>query len=238
MNGVSPGRIAVPPGTLVLVAEDDASVSAALVRCLRVEGYRVVAVADGAEVVGSVAEHDPDVVVLDVMMPNVNGFEACQELRARGLQVPVLMLTARDAVQDRVYGLDSGADDYLLKPFALDELMARLRVLVRRHEVISGTRLTYADLTVDVNTREVLRGTREVILTKLEFGVLELLVENPRRVISRTQIVDRVWDDQAAPSDNALDVVVSGLRRKLEEGAEPRLLQTVRGIGYALREMG
>jgi len=172
------------------------------------------------------------------MMPNVTGFEACQELRARGLQVPVLMLTARDAVQDRVYGLDSGADDYLLKPFALDELMARLRVLVRRHEVISGTRLTYADLTVDVNTREVLRGTREVILTKLEFGVLELLVENPRRVISRTQIVDRVWDDQAAPSDNALDVVVSGLRRKLEEGAEPRLLQTVRGIGYALREMG
>ena len=172
--------------------------------------------ADGADVVGAVTEHEPDVVVLDVMMPNVTGFEACQELRARGLQVPVLMLTARDAVQDRVYGLDSGADDYLLKPFALDELMARLRVLVRRHEVISGTRLTYADLTVDVNTREVLRGTREVILTKLEFGVLELLVENPRRVISRTQIVDRVWDDQAAPSDNALDVVVSGLRRKLE----------------------
>jgi two-component system response regulator MprA len=146
------------------------------------------------------------------------------------------MLTARDAVQDRVYGLDSGADDYLPKPFALDELMARLRVLVRRGEVISGTRLAYADLSVDVSTREVHRGTREVVLTKLEFDLLELLVENPRRVISRTQIVDRVWNDQSAPSDNALDVVVSGLRRKLEEGKEPRLLQTVRGIGYTLRE--
>ncbi len=236
MTSEPPGRIAVPPGTLVLVAEDDASVSAALVRCLRVEGYRVRTVADGAAVVGAVVEHEPDVVVLDIMMPNVNGFEACQDLRARGLQVPVLMLTARDAVQDRVFGLDSGADDYLPKPFALDELMARLRVLVRRNKVISGTRLTYADLTVDVSTREVHRGPREVVLTKLEFDLLELLVENPRRVISRSQIVDRVWDEQSAPSDNALDVVVSGMRRKLEEGHEPRLLQTVRGVGYTLRE--
>jgi two-component system response regulator MprA len=174
--------------------------------------------------------------VLDVLMPRLDGLEACRRLRAGGDQTPVLMLTARDAVSDRVDGLDAGADDYLVKPFALDELMARLRALLRRGEVAADGQLAYGDLTLDTSTREVRRGEREIELTKTEFALLELLLRHPRQVLTRAQIFETVWGYDFGPSSNSLEVYIGYLRRKTEVAGEPRLIQTVRGIGYTLRD--
>jgi two-component system response regulator MprA len=219
----------------VLVAEDDESVRTSIARSLRIEGYDVEAVANGEQALEAVLRERPDVIVMDVMMPEVDGFQAVQRLRRSGEDVPVLMLTARDGVGDRVYGLDSGADDYLAKPFALEELLARLRTLVRRTRTDPDEMMSYADLRLDPSTRQVWRGERELVLTKTEFDLVELFLENPKRVLTRSQILTRVWGFDFGSSSNSLEVFVSGLRRKLEEDGEPRLLQTVRGVGYSLR---
>jgi two-component system response regulator MprA len=235
LPGRLPGRVPVAPGTRVLVAEDDESVRTSIARSLRIEGYDVEAVANGEQALEAVLRERPDVIVMDVMMPEVDGFQAVQRLRRSGEDVPVLMLTARDGVGDRVYGLDSGADDYLAKPFALEELLARLRTLVRRTRTDPDEIMSYADLRLDPSTRQVWRGERELVLTKTEFDLVELFLENPKRVLTRSQILTRVWGFDFGSSSNSLEVFVSGLRRKLEEDGEPRLLQTVRGVGYSLR---
>jgi two-component system response regulator MprA len=178
----------------------------------------------------------PDAVVLDVLMPRLDGIAACRRLRALGDRTPVLMLTARDAVSDRVAGLDAGADDYLVKPFALEELLARLRALLRRSMNGGDGALRFGDVELDPGTREVRRGDRSIELTRTEFLLLELFLLNPRQVLTRPLIYERVWGYDFGPTSNALDVYVGYLRRKLEAGGEPRLIQTVRGVGYALRE--
>jgi two-component system response regulator MprA len=235
LPGRLPGRVPVSPGTRVLVAEDDESVRTSIVRSLRIEGYEVEAVENGELALQAVVRERPDVIVMDVMMPEVDGFQAVQRLRRSGEDVPVLMLTARDGVGDRVYGLDSGADDYLSKPFALEELLARLRTLIRRTKADPDEAMTYADLRLDPSTRQVWRGDRELVLTKTEFDLVELFLENPKRVLTRSQILTRVWGFDFGSSSNSLEVFVSGLRRKLEEGGEARLIHTVRGVGYSLR---
>ncbi|MSO42065.1 MAG: response regulator transcription factor [Solirubrobacterales bacterium] len=219
----------------ILVVDDEPQLQRALERALKLEGYEVDLAADGEGALGAIAERAPDAVVLDVLMPGVDGLEACRRLRANGDGTPVLMLTARDGVKDRVDGLDAGADDYLVKPFALQELLARLRALLRRGG--SGDQeLAYADLALDPTTREVSRGEREIELTKTEFALLELFMRHPRVVLSRAQIFESVWGYDFGPSSNSLEVYVGYLRRKTEAGGEPRLIQTVRGIGYCLRE--
>jgi two-component system response regulator MprA len=225
----------------VLVVDDERPVRDALDRALRLHGYDVHTAADGLAGLEAVARHDPDVVVLDVTMPGVDGLAVCRRLREDGDVRPVLMLTARDAVADRVAGLDAGADDYLVKPFALDELVARLRALLRRTVREAGAEeaereLRYADVRLDPATLEVWRGDRRLELTRTEHLLLELLLANPRVVLSRDTILDRVWGVDAGTSSNALEVYVGYLRRKLEAGGEPRLVQTVRGVGYVLRE--
>jgi two-component system, OmpR family, response regulator MprA len=220
----------------ILVADDEPAVRDALARALRLEGYDVDLAGDGEEALAAVG-HRPDAVVLDVLMPNLDGISACRRLRALGDKTPVLMLTARDAVSDRVAGLDAGADDYLVKPFALEELLARLRALLRRS--VNGAEdgvLRFADVELDPGTHEVRRGERGIELTRTEFLLLELFLLNPRQVLTRSLIYERVWGYDFGPSSNALDVYVGYLRRKLEAGGEPRLVQTVRGVGYALRE--
>jgi two-component system response regulator MprA len=218
----------------VLVVDDEPAVRAALERALRLEGYAVDLAGDGSEALHRLSLGAPDVVVLDVMMPRVDGLEVCRRLRASGDRTPVLMLTARDAVQDRVEGLDAGADDYLVKPFALEELHARLRALLRRAgENGEGSTLRFADVTMDTRTREVTRSDRALELTRTEFNLLELFLRNPRQVLTRSLIFDRVWGYDFGPTSNALEVYVGYLRRKL---GEPRLIHTVRGVGYALRE--
>mgnify|MGYP005856395085 CR=1 FL=1 len=216
----------------LLVVDDEPAVREALERALRLEGYDVVLARDGDEALAAVAAHRPDAVVLDVLMPVVDGITACRRLRAAGDRTPVLVLTARDAVSD---GLDAGADDYLPKPFALDELLARLRALLRRSGHGAGV-LRFADVELDPATREVRRGDRPIELTRTEFLLLELLLRNPRQVLPRALIFERVWGYDFGPSSNTLEVYVGYLRRKLEAGGEPRLLQTVRGVGYALRQ--
>jgi two-component system response regulator MprA len=206
-------------------------------RALRLEGYEVVQAADGAEALGSVAGQAPDAMVLDLMMPRVDGLEVCRQLRAEGDRLPILVLTARDSVSDRVRGLDAGADDYLVKPFALDELLARLRALLRRsggadHQGM----LRFADLQLDPSSYEVKRGDRPIELTRTEFLLLELFMTHPRQVLTRSVIFERVWGYDFGPGSNSLEVYVSYLRRKTEAGGEPRLLHTVRGVGYVLRE--
>jgi two-component system response regulator MprA len=228
--------VPVAEGTRVLIVEDDEAVRTSIARSLRIEGYLVDAVDNGEKALAAVELERPDVIVMDVMMPEMDGFQACQRLRMRGVDVPVLMLTARDAVGDRVYGLDSGADDYLPKPFALEELLARLRVLVRRTRVDPDEQLSYADLRLDPSTRQVWRGERELVLTKTEFDLVAMFLENPRQVLTRSQILTRVWGFDFGSTSNSLEVFVSGLRRKLEEDGEPRLIHTVRGVGYSLRE--
>jgi two-component system response regulator MprA len=218
----------------VMVVDDEPAVRTALDRALRLEGYDVELAANGSEALRRLAVSAPDAIVLDVLMPEVDGLEVCRRLRATEDRTPVLMLTARDAVEDRVAGLDAGADDYLVKPFALEELFARLRALLRRSvNGGAGTVLRYADLTMNTGTREVTRGERRIELTRTEFLLLELFLRNPRQVLTRSVIFDRVWGYDFGPGSNALEVYVGYLRRKL---GEPRLIQTVRGVGYALRE--
>jgi two-component system, OmpR family, response regulator MprA len=224
-------------GTRVLVVDDEPAVREALRRALALEGYDVELAANGAEALKKVGSADPDLVVLDVLMPEVDGLAACRRLRADGNRVPVLMLTARAGIGDRVDGLDAGADDYLVKPFALEELLARIRALLRRggHEQ-SEHPLRFADVELDPATREVRRRERRIDLTRTEFNLLELFLRNPRQVLTRSLIFERVWGYDFGPTSNALDVYIGYLRRKTEAGGEPRLIQTVRGVGYALRE--
>jgi two-component system response regulator MprA len=222
----------------ILVVDDDAAVREAVRRALQLEGYAVELAGDGAEALEALGRRDRqvDAVVLDVMMPRVDGLEVCRRLRADASPVPVLMLTARDAVADRVAGLDAGADDYLVKPFALEELLARLRALLRRSGATGSDVLRFADLTLDPGTREVTRGGEAIELTRTEFSLLELFLLNPRQVLTRSVIFERVWGYDFGPGSNSLDVYIGYLRRKLEQFGGPRLIQTVRGVGYALRE--
>ena len=220
----------------VMVVDDEPGVRAALERALRIERYDVRLAGDGTEALALLAERSPDAIVLDVSMPDVDGLEVCRRLRAAGDRTPVLMLTARDAVDDRVAGLDAGADDYLVKPFALKELQARLRALLRRTEATRAGVLRFADLELDPVGREVRRAGREIELSRTEFNLLELFLEHPRQVLTRSQIFERVWGYDFGSTSNALGVYIGYLRRKTEAGGEPRLLHTVRGVGYVLRD--
>jgi two-component system, OmpR family, response regulator MprA len=221
----------------ILVVDDEPAVRDSLDRALRLEGYTVDLAADGAEALSSLEGESPDAVVLDLMMPRVDGLEVCRRMRAAGNRTPVLVLTARDAVTDRVKGLDAGADDYLVKPFALDELLARLRALLRRSGAgAPGQALRFSDLMLDPVAHQVRRGDREIELTRTEFLLLELFMLHPRQVLTRSVIFERVWGYDFGPDSNSLEVYVSYLRRKLEADGEPRLLHTVRGVGYVLRE--
>jgi two-component system response regulator MprA len=220
----------------ILVVDDEPAVREAVDRALRLEGYDTELAADGAEALEALADRAPDALVLDLLMPHVDGLEVCRRLRAAGDRTPVLVLTARDAVPDRVRGLDAGADDYLVKPFALEELLARLRALLRRGAGERSETLRYADVELDALEHTVRRGRRPVELTRTEFLLLELFLHHPRQVLTRSQIFERVWGYDFGPASNSLEVYVGYLRRKLEADGEPRLLQTVRGVGYVLRE--
>ena len=222
-------------GVRVLVVDDVATVRTAVKRALEIEGYTVLMAADGEEALDVAASETLDALVLDVSMPKVDGIEVTRELRRRGDRVPILMLTARDAVDDRVAGLDAGADDYLVKPFVLDELYARLRALLRRIETPSE-RLAFADLEMDPTTRDVWRGERRIELSRTEYALLELFLRNPRQLLTRSVIFDRVWGYDLGATSNAMGVYVGYLRRKTEAAGEPRLLHTVRGVGYILRD--
>lgn len=219
------------------MVDDDQGVRDSLRRSLVFNGYDVDLAENGEQALRRVAASSPDAVVLDVMMPRLDGIATCRALRATGNDVPVLVLTARDAVADRVAGLDAGADDYLSKPFALEELLARLRALMRRSTPgADSSLLSYADLTLDPATREVRRGDRQISLTRTEFSLLELFLRHPRQVLERSQILEDVWGFDFPTSANSLEVYVGYLRRKTEAGDEPRLLHTVRGVGYVLRD--
>jgi two-component system, OmpR family, response regulator MprA len=222
----------------ILVVDDERAVRESLRRALELEGYEIELAADGREALSVLVDDkpQPDAVILDVLMPGVDGLEVCRRLREVGNRVPVLMLTARDEVQNRVAGLDAGADDYVTKPFALEELLARVRALLRRTTNGGGELLGFADLEVDLGTREVKRGGRPIELTRTEFALLELFLRNPRQVLTRSIIFERVWGYDFGFASNSLDVYIGYLRRKTEAGGEPRLIQTVRGVGYALRE--
>jgi two-component system response regulator MprA len=225
-----------PAAAIVMVVDDEPGVRAALERALRIERYDVRLAGDGAEALALLADRSPDAIVLDVAMPRVDGLEVCRRLRAAGDRTPVLLLTARDAIDDRVAGLDAGADDYLVKPFALRELQARLRALLRRTETARAGVLRFADLELDPASRDVRRGERAIELSRTEFNLLELFLEHPRQVLTRTQIFERVWGYDFGATSNALGVYMGYLRRKTEAGGESRLLHTVRGVGYILRD--
>jgi two-component system, OmpR family, response regulator MprA len=221
----------------VLVVDDERAVRESLRRALELEGYEIELAADGDEALYRIdTESQPDAVILDVLMPGKDGLEVCRTMRRAGNTVPVLMLTARTQVEDRVEGLDAGADDYVTKPFALEELLARLRALLRRTADGSGETLRFADLELDPGTREVKRGGEPIELTRTEFSLLELFMLNPRQVLTRSVIFERVWGYDFGYGSNSLDVYIGYLRRKTEAGGKPRLIQTVRGVGYALRE--
>lgn len=221
---------------LILVAEDDRAVRTALERALDLEGYRVHAVGDGEALLAAVAEVHPDLIVLDVMMPRLDGLSACRRLRSQGDRTPILVLTARAEIPDRVSGLDAGADDYLPKPFALDELLARIRALLRRnHSAEPDDGITVADLRIDPAGRRVWRGGRKVELSRTEFDLLELLARNSGVVLDASTIYDRIWGYDFGPDSKNLAVYIGYLRRKTEEAGEERLIQTVRGVGYTLR---
>ncbi|KJS17550.1 MAG: transcriptional regulator [Peptococcaceae bacterium BRH_c4b] len=222
---------------LILVIDDDPKITALLKRALSFEGYAVETAASGAAGLDIVHNSKPDLVVLDIMMPGIDGWEVCRRIRETD-DIPVLLLTARDEVADRVKGLDLGADDYLVKPFALEELLARVRALLRRSrspEDQTGV-LAYADLVLDSGTREARRGGRIFILTAKEYDLLKLFLENPRRVLTRDLLMERVWGYDFSGESNVLEVYIGMLRQKLEENGEKRLIQTVRGVGYVLKE--
>jgi two-component system response regulator MprA len=220
--------------TTILVVDDDPKIRSVLERGLRFEGYDVHLARNGTEALSIAREMPLDLVILDVMLPGMDGLEIAGRLR-RGMSVPILMLTARDAVPDRIAGLDSGADDYLTKPFNFDELLAHVRALLRRTQPHSEEELTFADLRLNTGTREAYRGSRRIALTTREYELLELFLRHPRQVLLREQILDRVWGDASLES-NAIEVHIGRLRDKLEADDEERLIQTIRGAGYALRE--
>ena len=219
----------------VLVVDDDEKISASVRRALEYEGLRVSLAKDGYAALDEIRRHAPDLVVLDLMLPGLGGIEVCQRLRAERSGTLVLMLTARDAMADRVKGLDAGADDYLVKPFAYEELLARVRALLRRRTAPADAPLAFADLVLDASAREVRRGGRAIDLTAQEFDLLRHFLGHPRQVLSRAQLLDAVWGLPAATASNVVDVYVGYLRTKLEAAGEPRLLHTVRGVGYVLR---
>ncbi|CAM2945436.1 response regulator transcription factor [Skermania piniformis] len=223
----------------ILVVDDDRAVRESLRRSLTFNGYSVDLAVDGHDALDKTTNQRPDALVLDVMMPRLDGLEVCRRLRSTGDDLPILVLTARDSVSERVAGLDAGADDYLPKPFALEELLARLRALLRRAGADADPEtesLEFADLGLDPMTREVTRGDRPISLTRTEFSLLEMLMTNPRRVLTRSRILEEVWGYDFPTSGNALEVYVGYLRRKTEAEGEPRLIHTVRGVGYVLRE--
>jgi two-component system, OmpR family, response regulator MprA len=222
----------------ILVVDDEPAVREAVERALRLEGHDVALAADGGQALDALDAWPPDAVVLDVLMPRVDGLEACRRMRGSGNRTPVLMLTARDAIRDRVAGLDAGADDYLVKPFALEELLARVRALLRRASPEGDHQgpLRYADLVLDPVSHEVTRGGRAIELTRTEFLLLELFLRHPRQVLTRSVIFENVWGYDFGARSNSLEVYMGYLRRKTEAGGEPRTLHTVRGVGYVLRE--
>jgi two-component system, OmpR family, response regulator MprA len=220
----------------ILVVDDERAVRDSLERALRLDGYEVDLAGDGQEGLLKLRRRTPDAIVLDLLMPVMDGLALCRELRASGDLTPVLILTARDAVSDRVAGLDAGADDYLVKPFALEELQARLRALLRRGTGGENGVLAYGDVRMDTRTHEVSRGGRALELTRTEFELLRAFLEHPRQVLTRSVIFERVWGYDFGRSSNSLEVYVGYLRRKLEAEGEPRILRTVRGVGYSLRE--
>ncbi|MEV4310774.1 response regulator transcription factor [Actinocrispum sp. NPDC049592] len=226
----------------ILVVDDDRAVRESLRRSLQFNGYQVEVAGDGQQALDTIAGSRPDAMVLDVMMPRLDGLQVCRQLRSSGDDLPILVLTARDLVSDRVAGLDAGADDYLPKPFALEELLARLRALLRRTAADTAAAekaepsLQFADLVLDPGTREVKRGNRSMSLTRTEFSLLELLMTHPKQVLTRSRILEEVWGYDFPTSGNALEVYVGYLRRKTEAAGEPRLIHTVRGVGYVLRE--
>ncbi|MCQ1576423.1 MULTISPECIES: response regulator transcription factor [Streptomyces] len=232
----------------ILIVDDEPAVREALRRSLAFEGYGTQVAVDGYDALAMAEAYAPDLIVLDIQMPRMDGLTAARRIRATGSTTPILMLTARDTVGDRVTGLDAGADDYLVKPFELDELFARIRALLRRSSYASAAAagaeapdddvLSFADLRMDLATREVTRGERRVELTRTEFTLLEMFLSHPRQVLTREQILKAVWGFDFEPSSNSLDVYVMYLRRKTEAGGEPRLVHTVRGVGYALRTGG
>ena len=239
MTASAAGAAGNPPRPRVLVVDDDKAVRESLRRSLEFNGYAVSLAADGAEALAGIQGTAPDVVIMDVMMPRLDGLEATRALRTAGNDVPILVLTARDAVGERVEGLDAGADDYLTKPFALQELLARLRALLRRvvpHEDAADETLAFADLSMDVATREVRRGVRAIELTRTEFSLLEMFLRRPRRVLDRAFILEEVWGYDFPTTANSLEVYVGYLRRKTEAEGESRLIHTVRGVGYVLKE--
>lgn len=219
----------------ILVIEDDPKISDLLRRGLIYEGYSVAVAADGPSGLTAARDQPPDLVLLDLMLPGMDGLTVCQRLRAAS-PVPILILTAKDAVPDRVKGLDAGADDYVVKPFSFDELLARVRALLRRRGPAAEETLRFADLTLNPAAHEVFRGSRRVDLTAREFDVLLLFMQNPRQVLTRDVLYDRIWGYDFGGESNIIEVYIRYLRAKLEEGGEPRLIQTVRGVGYALRE--
>jgi two-component system, OmpR family, response regulator MprA len=221
----------------IMVVDDERAVRESLRRALELEGYEIELAGDGSEALDRLESSDePDAMILDVLMPGVDGLEVCRRIRGTGSKLPVLMLTARTEVEDRVAGLDAGADDYVTKPFALEELLARVRALLRRATDEDGAVLRFADLELDPGTREVKRGDRQIELTRTEFSLLELFLRNPRQVLTRSVIFERVWGYDFGFGSNSLDVYIGYLRRKTEAAGEPRLIHTVRGVGYALRE--
>ncbi|WP_371556184.1 response regulator transcription factor [Streptomyces longwoodensis] len=230
----------------ILIVDDEPAVREALQRSLAFEGYDTEVAVDGADALDKATRYRPDLLVLDIQMPRMDGLTAARRIRGAGDTTPILMLTARDTVGDRVTGLDAGADDYLVKPFELDELFARIRALLRRSSYAAAVSaqaqadeaLAFADLRMDLATREVTRGGRPVELTRTEFTLLEMFMAHPRQVLTREQILKAVWGFDFEPSSNSLDVYVMYLRRKTEAGGEPRLVHTVRGVGYVLRQGG
>ena len=220
----------------ILVVDDDLAVCRSIDRALRLEGYEVGTVATGHDALEAVAQGSPDALVLDLQLPDLDGLQVCRRIREAGNDTPILMLTARHGIDDRVQGLDAGADDYLVKPFALEELLARRRALMRRRFEGEGGLLRFGELTLDLATREAHRGQRSFVLTRIEFDLLELFLRHPRQVLPREVLLNRVWGLDFDSGTNSLAVYVGYLRRKTEAGGEPRCIHTVRGVGYVLRD--